>query len=123
LDYTNPYAYYPASQSLFQKQSPQFTVGWVQGGEAGAKQHYVPPNSTAVLFDADNAEIFYWKSTDSSGMPTIRVADFKFRDSIQASTAIPVTKEDIEELRNQIKELREDLDGLSIKKTKKKEDD
>ncbi|MBO4703981.1 MAG: hypothetical protein J5617_04060 [Bacilli bacterium] len=121
MDYNNPFAY-PTFSQQFQKQSPQFTVGWVQGGEIGAKQYYVPPNSTAVLFDAENAEIFYWKSTDSSGMPTIRIADFKFRDNLQAA-ASPVTKDDIDELRNQIKELREDLDGLSIKRVKKKEDD
>lgn len=54
----------PASQGLL----------WVQG-EAGAKSYLVAPNTTVLLMDAD-AQRFYIKSTDPSGIPSLRTFEF-----------------------------------------------
>ena len=40
---------------------------WVQG-EAGAKSYLVAANSTVMLMDSE-ADVFYLKSADASGMP------------------------------------------------------
>lgn len=47
---------------------------WVQG-EAGAKSYLVAPNTTVLLMDAD-AQRFYLKSTDPSGIPSLRTFEF-----------------------------------------------
>ena len=39
-----------------------------------------------ALFDSDS-DIFYLKSTDVSGFPTIRIADFQFRDTENKESA------------------------------------
>lgn len=54
----------PASQGLL----------WVQG-EAGAKSYLVAPNTTVLLMDAD-AQRFYIKSTDPTGIPSLRTFEF-----------------------------------------------
>lgn len=55
---------------------PQASQGllWVQG-EAGAKSYLVAPNTTVLLMDAD-AQRFYIKSTDPSGIPSLRTFEF-----------------------------------------------
>lgn len=67
-----PYPYYP----YYQQATPSLT--WVQG-EAGAKSYLVAPNSTVMLMDSEK-DVFYIKSTDSSGMPLpLRVFDYQER--------------------------------------------
>lgn len=70
--FTNPYTPYyaqpmqaqiPANQST----QPQSGLIWVQG-EAGAKSYLVSPNTTVMLMDSE-AQKFYLKSSDASGMP------------------------------------------------------
>ena len=52
------------------------SIQWVQG-EAGAKAYPLPPNSNALLMDAE-CECFYIKSVDASGMPLpLRVFEYK----------------------------------------------
>lgn len=51
---------------------------WVQG-EAGAKGFLVAPNNTVVLWDTENP-VIYVKSADASGIPSMRVLDFKERN-------------------------------------------
>ena len=74
-----PYPYYMPYQNQYytQMQSPvpqtqapqnaQNSLIWVQG-EAGAKSYLTAPNTTVLLMDSE-AQRFYLKSTDSSGMP------------------------------------------------------
>lgn len=66
--------YYP--QSNHQQNN---SIIWVQG-EAGAKSYLVAPNTTVQLWDAEN-QVIYIKSADASGMPSMRVIDYTFRDS------------------------------------------
>ena len=59
---------------------PQAPVGVVNSnrgelirvtGFDGAKAYQMPPNSSVALFDS-NEDIFYVKTTDGAGFPTIR---------------------------------------------------
>lgn len=83
-NYGFPVGYQP---NLYQGyQGNNFTNGtgsliWVQG-EAGAKSYMVAPNSTVVLFDSENQAI-YLKSADASGMPSMKVLDYKIRDAVE----------------------------------------
>ncbi len=52
---------------------------WVQG-EAGAKSYLVAPNTTVQLWDSEDQTI-YLKSADASGMPSIKILDYKIRES------------------------------------------
>jgi hypothetical protein len=55
---------------------PQINQGllWVSG-EVGAKSYLVAPNSTVLLMDSDDA-VFYLKSADSAGLPTLRTFSY-----------------------------------------------
>lgn len=85
MDY-NPYA--QSGVNMFPNQATVRTSPWVFNqapqlpqqlikvtGIDGAKAYQMPPNSTVALFDADN-DIFYVKSTDGAGFPTIRAFSF-----------------------------------------------
>ena len=51
---------------------------WVQG-EAGAKSFLVAPGQSLILMDSE-AEVFYIKATDQSGVPMpLRIFDYKER--------------------------------------------
>ena len=59
-------------------QKPTNDIVWVQG-EAGAKGYLVAPNNTVVLWDTESP-VIYVKSADASGVPSMRVLDFKERN-------------------------------------------
>lgn len=77
--------YYPQQmqqpQQVQQVQQPQQSNGiiWVQG-EAGAKSYLVAPNNTVQLWDSEN-QVIYLKSADASGMPSMKILDYKIRDA------------------------------------------
>jgi hypothetical protein len=54
-------------------------------GMDGAKMYQLSPNSAVALFDA-NEDIFYIKTTDGAGFPTIRSYKFVPIDTPQART-------------------------------------
>ena len=61
-----------------QQQTTQGAPLWVQG-EAGAKSFLVAPGQSLLLMDSE-AEVFYIKSTDASGVPMpLRIFDYKER--------------------------------------------
>ena len=51
---------------------------WVQG-ETGAKSYLLAPNTTLPLWDSESQTI-YLKSTDASGMPSMKILDYTIRD-------------------------------------------
>lgn len=136
---TYPQMYYPQMPSAMPQQAPvqqpvqQPTVSggviWVQG-EAGAKSYLMAPNSTAQLWDSERQTI-YLKSTDASGMPSMKYLDYTIRgESEQVQTAGAsqtdyATKADVKTLKEQIESLRSEIDGLTIRKApaRKKEAD
>lgn len=73
---------------------------WVQG-LAGAKSYLVAPGTTVMLMDSEES-VFYIKSADQSGMPTLRAFDYKERAAEQPVPAqgvdmsAYVTREELE---------------------------
>lgn len=111
----------PTSYSPTFSQRPQNNLLRVTGPES-AKAYPIPPNSEVALFDGENP-VFYVKTTDASGYPTLRT--FKFEEVapqvIDVQPAAEVTqpdlsgyasKDDVDALRSDISEIKEALKGL-----------
>ena len=115
---------YPQNYPQVAPQAPQQSgVIWVQGIE-GAKAHPVGAGQSALLMDSEG-DCFYLKTADQSGMPTMRVFDYKERlntppEPKNADLSDFITKEELshyvtkEDLKSTISEL--------IKKGKKKDE-
>ena len=74
-------------------------------GEEGAKAYQMAPNSSAALFDGDE-DIFYLKTTDGAGFPTIR--KFKFEEMKEkapepAEASEYITREEFEQFREEMR--------------------
>ena len=90
--YTNsPYVYSAASQPGVSWAQPTTTssqlssINWVQG-EAGARSVPVPPGQKALLMDSET-NVFYVKSSDTSGMPLpLRIFEYKEIDRVATNT-------------------------------------
>ena len=108
----------------YQQVSHQNNTFVLVQGENAVKSWYVAPGTTVALCDTE-AKAIHVKTADNMGQVTTTILDYKKRgeDSIMAATPDYIVKSDLEDIYNQIKELREDLDGLSIKRSKKKEED
>lgn len=100
----NQYNYMPNAQNGVQGQIKSLTR--VNGIE-GAKAYQVMPRETVALFDG-NDDIFYVKSADDGGFPTIKAYRFSEIDLTGAKpTNEYVTKSEFEELRNEVKKYAE----------------
>ena len=100
----NQYNYMPNSQNGLQGQIKSLTR--VNGLE-GAKAFQVMPRETVALFDG-NDDIFYIKSADDGGFPTIKAYRFSEIDLTGTKpTNEYVTKSEFEELRNEVKKYAE----------------
>lgn len=87
----NPNLYLPYNYQPYQTGpgAPVSQPNWTQGyqnlqpfdalvsvtGMEGAKAYQLPPNSKIALFDADS-DVFYVKTTDAGGFPTVRAFSF-----------------------------------------------
>ena len=76
----NPFFYggYQPPQPPQQQQQGNAPI-WVQGLQ-GAKSFLVAPNTTVQLWDTE-AQSIYLKSADASGMPSIKILDYKVREN------------------------------------------
>lgn len=95
-------------------QQTQNNLIWVSG-EAGAKAYLLAPNTTMPLWDSESQTIFL-KSTDGSGMPTIKYLDYTVRDAAQPTNNIVeefATKDDIAQLTEQLADLKRRMDAMS----------
>lgn len=100
----NQYNYASQMQNGIQGQIKSLTR--VNGIE-GAKAFQVMPRETVALFDG-NDDIFYIKSADDGGFPTIKAYRFAEIDLTGAKpTNEYVTKSEFEELRNEVKKYAE----------------
>lgn len=121
-------AYYPqyqqpqmqAQAAQPQQQAQNNSIIWVQG-EAGAKSYLVAPNTTVQLWDSED-QVIYLKSADASGMPSMKVLDYKIREASTQSAAQAVvapemgnyvTKDELQAFEAKIKR---QLDKLTAKK-------
>ena len=124
LTYPQYYPQYPQAQTpqntqITQPQinGPQMptapqsnSIIWVQG-EAGAKSYLVAPNTTVQLWDSEE-QVIYLKSADASGMPSMKILDYKIREAnpapVPAITAQPtadyVTRDELSAFEEKIKE-------------------
>lgn len=108
-NYSYPWANY-GSQSTAQTQMQQQTgIIWVQG-ETGAKSYLLAPGQSALLMDSE-ANVFYIKSSDASGMPMpLRIFDYTERVVAKNETPAPAPKADYvtrEEFEKVIAELKD----------------
>nr|DAG64768.1 MAG TPA: hypothetical protein [Caudoviricetes sp.] len=98
------YNYTPSYQNGLQGQIKSLTR--VNGLE-GAKAFQIMPRETVALFDG-NDDIFYIKSADDGGFPTIKAYRFAEIDLTGTKpTNDYVTKSEFEELRNEVKKYAE----------------
>lgn len=80
-------------------------------GMEGAKAYQMPPNSVVALFD-DASDIFYVKSTDGAGFPTIRTFEFyeHKQDPVAPQQTMNTenfaTKQELQNLQGQLEELK-----------------
>lgn len=103
-------------QGQMQTQAQNDTMIWVSG-LAGAKSYLVAPNSTVRLWDSE-APVIYIKSADASGMPSMRILDYKERKAEQPQIEVPamqgndfVTHAELEDLKTQLAEKIENMKG------------
>ena len=106
-------AYYPQMQQPQMQTQPQQqnanSLIWVQG-EGAAKSYLVAPGCTVALFDNESQTI-YIKSADASGMPSMRVLDYTFRESKPQKADISpqkdyATKEDVSLIQDELNALK-----------------
>ena len=116
----------PQYQAPQQAQQPASGVSIVQiQGEAAAKSYLVAPNSTVQLWDMD-AGVIYIKSADASGMPSMKILDFKVRgESVQTPAAPAVeyaTKDEVNALAAKIRDLKDEIGRRRANKLMKEDD-
>jgi hypothetical protein len=118
--YKAPYQMQPIQQPMMQK-NPGDMI-WVQG-IAGAKAYLIAPNTTVVLWDTESPTI-YIKTADASGVPSMRILDFKERNApnpTPSSTDVQfVTIGQFNELQSKFEELmaKYELSEPKVKKSK-----
>lgn len=100
-------------------------IVWVQG-EAGAKSYPVAPNTRLLLMDSE-AEVFYIKSVDASGMPLpLRTFDYvertaenpreKPQEHVCKCVGKYVSRADFDALAADLEEMRKRIDELATAK-------
>lgn len=101
-------------QAAVCQQPTSNNIVWV-GGVEGAKSYNLPYNAAVMLLDSTDSK-FYLKSTDSTGMPTIRA--FRFEEVplvVEANNQAPktayATKEEFNMLSSKIDSLLQELNS------------
>ncbi len=104
--------YYPYYQQPLsgQNQPVNSSIIWVSG-EAGAKSYLVAPNSTVTLWDSESKTI-YVKSADASGMPSMKVFEYKERVT-EPTNGDNVTRKDIESINERIEKLKSQIEAIT----------
>lgn len=100
---------YPQIQNQQMNQSNNNLI-WVQG-EAGAKSYLLAPNTTIPLWDSESKTI-YLKSSDASGMPSMKILDYTIRDEGQPVVEESVDYVTVDEFRKFEKSVRSQLQRL-----------
>lgn len=83
---------------------PPMTVIRVSG-RAGADAFMMPPNSEAILLN-ENENIFYYKTTDGAGYPTVQECEFSPRTTAAAASVAYATQDELTALREEFAELK-----------------
>ncbi|MBP3655418.1 MAG: hypothetical protein J6K32_01845 [Clostridia bacterium] len=105
---------YPQMQQGPQQSAQTGGLLWVQG-EAGARGYLVAPGQTVMLLDSERAS-FYLKSSDASGVPSMRIFDYTERTAQAApaqEAAQYATREEVEELKTQLAAMTQRMQRMS----------
>lgn len=109
-------SYYPATYQpsyfspMYSQQTQNSGIIWVQG-EAGAKSYLVAPNTTVQLWDSEK-QVIYLKSADASGMPSMKVLDYKVREQPTGAQVQQTGKNTDYALKSELTQFKEQLDAL-----------
>lgn len=102
--------YYPQfnqQQMPQMQQSQNNNMVWVQG-ETGAKSFLIGPNTTIPLWDSEQQTI-YIKSSDASGMPSMKIIDYTIREANNPTNKIVVsdyvTKQELSDFKSEVSEM------------------
>jgi len=101
-----PQSYQPQSYQQVSTTQPNYGIQWVQGTE-GARAYILPPNSSALLMDSETST-FYIKTTDASGMPSLRIFDY-----VERTPQVPAPKEEIPQIDLSIYATRDELNSIT----------
>lgn len=108
----------PYQPTYYQQPQQNNTLIWVQG-EGAARSFLTAPNTTLALWDSEKT-VVYIKTTDASGMPSLKILDYTVRG--QEASASPLngseayaTKADINTLTNELNALKSQITALSAK--------
>jgi hypothetical protein len=108
MAYNPYYQFQPYQQTPQQVSQPLI---WVQG-ESGAKSFMVAPGQTVALWDSE-AQVIYLKSADASGMPSMRILDYKIRDPLAQVSPGYATQGDLEKLLSRVAALEAKMGGVT----------
>lgn len=104
MDYMGyQYPYQPMNNMFRPSMSSMSSMnGFIKvNGIDGAKAYQMPPNSSVPLFDV-NEDVFYMKTTDGAGFPTIRRFVFQEQQEAPQQHVDYVTRQELEELKGMI---------------------
>lgn len=122
--FQNPVPAYSQQPQYSMAQTPQQNSGilWVQG-EIGARAYPVAPGSSVLLMDSE-AQNFYIKSADMSGMPTMKrysyaeIAEEPMRleshDTSDYDTAKLASRDEVKKLQEEIAELKNQIATMEV---------
>lgn len=132
MNYQNPYMSYSQYPQAYQQMIPTQMSGtsnnginWVSG-ESGAKSWIVGRGETVLLMDSE-AQCFYIKSADASGMPLpLRVFDYTERNpanlpsnqAVNASGDNLITRDELDAIWGKIRALEQGMSKSSSAKKK-----
>ena len=120
----NPYVYSAAGQPGASWNQPTTTtsqlssINWVQG-EAGARSVPVPAGQKALLMDSET-NVFYVKSSDTSGMP-LPLRIFEYKEVDRSATSATDGREDKYVTHEELNKILAELKGDKPKEEKKNE--
>lgn len=135
MAYQNPYSYQPAyQQQIFPTTPSAYSpapssngINWVSG-ESGAKSWIVGRGESVLLMDSE-AQCFYIKSADASGMPLpLRIFDYSERtqNTLQGSqTALIqtndnfITRSEFDDLKAKYEELEKQIKKTAVSAKRK----
>ncbi len=111
---TYPQMYAPQYVQPSPQNNQTNSIIWIQG-EAAAKSYLTAPNTTVALWDSETQRI-YLKSTDASGMPSMKILEYTIvgQNSPVVKTDPPgeyAMKADLDELKKRIDHLYDELEG------------
>lgn len=120
----NNYTPYNAQNAMYNASMNQGQQLIRVNGLEGAKAYQMGANSTVALFDSNN-DIMYVKNTDGAGFGSIRAFKFSEMDlNSSAPVAEYATKNELEQLRQEVKNYAEQFISKSKSaKTKSVSDD